>query len=403
MSYQSNWYIWPLFGCAAGLYFFFRGFKVYRECRVVEDTPPMPIRGIPMGLAHIQGKPSGENRVWSPVSHTPCYFYKVNIEQWKEAEHSSSWSRFATDINGTRFHLEDASGKVAIDARQAEFGLVETCSREIAAESQTSSLAAAMDQKVLGGTEVTAGENNSSGQVGAATDAELRIYISRLGKHVFEFVERMMAGGGPWAMRDPEKRKQALEQPLVGEEAAPEKMAEFMQAQMEKLEKFQNQHGGGEDPAVQARARQLMLEALKPPAAGPDPGEHALPDPGQAPPGPGIDPRMAENVERLRQMMYHPELAFAPAEGRFRLTEYCIVPGQEYNIIGTCMENPVPKDQDDRNLIAKGKHEPTYVISDKARVRVESTLRKRAVLMVFGGAALVVICMGVWLFSLGLF
>jgi hypothetical protein len=34
----------------------------------------------------------------------------------------------------------------------------------------------------------------------------------------------------------------------------------------------------------------------------------------------------------------------AARTGRFRLNEYCIAPGELYDVIGTCIENPHPKD-----------------------------------------------------------
>ena len=93
----------------------------------------------------------------------------------------------------------------------------------------------------------------------------------------------------------------------------------------------------------------------------------------------------------------------SPASGRYRFTEYCILPDHEYDVTGACVENPEAKDEHDRNLITKGSNEPTYLISYKAQPEVESGLRKQAALMIFGGAALAVVCLGVLLAKLGLF
>ena len=90
------------------------------------------------------------------------------------------------------------------------------------------------------------------------------------------------------------------------------------------------------------------------------------------------------------------------ASGRYRLTEYCILPGHEYNITGTCVENPEPKDQHDRNLITKGLNESTFLISWKAPRAVESGLRNRSIRMIFGGAAVAVICLAILLAKFGL-
>ncbi len=65
------------------------------------------------------------------------------------------------------------------------------------------------------------------------------------------------------------------------------------------------------------------------------------------------------------------------------------------------MENP--EDQHDRNLIMKGRNEPTYLISWKAEKELEGSLRSRAAFMVFGGGALAIVCLGILLAKFGLF
>ena len=85
------------------------------------------------------------------------------------------------------------------------------------------------------------------------------------------------------------------------------------------------------------------------------------------------------------------------ASGRFRFTESCIQPGHWYDVTGTCGENPSPMDDDDRNLIMKGENEPTFLISWRSPKDVESRMRRRATLYIFGGTALTIGCAGVWL------
>ncbi len=58
-------------GFFVGVYLFFKGFREFRKYRVVADTPEIPIRSIPMGSVQIQGQAKGEERVTSPVNHTP--------------------------------------------------------------------------------------------------------------------------------------------------------------------------------------------------------------------------------------------------------------------------------------------------------------------------------------------
>jgi hypothetical protein len=249
-------------GFAFGLVNFFRGFKVYREYRVVEDTPQEPLRSVAMGLVNIQGAASGAEQLTSPVSRTACYYYRVDIEKWHSSGHGGHWSHYHTDANGVRFQLTDPSGSVWVDASGAELDVTPCCERR-------------------------ARNTALFGTGGAADELELLSYITRAG-----------AGLGT-----------------------------------------------------------VSLEA----GAASAVGEITL------------------------------------AHGSFRLKEVCIVPGRWYTITGTCTENPGAKDEHDRNLILKGVNESTYLISEKPLVALESSLRIRVALMVLGGGALSVVCLGLLL------
>ena len=96
-------------------------------------------------------------------------------------------------------------------------------------------------------------------------------------------------------------------------------------------------------------------------------------------------------------------VSVSSATGRYRLREYLILPGQEYHVTGTCVENPNARDEHDRNMIVLGKNEKTFLISWKAEQEVQQGLRKRALGMVFGGAALAVVCLALLLGHLHLY
>jgi hypothetical protein len=120
---------------------------------------------------------------------------------------------------------------------------------------------------------------------------------------------------------------------------------------------------------------------------------------------PTMDEQRWQQVSESMQHVQDRQAAssgLTPASGRYRFTEYCIVPDHDYDVTGTCAENPEPKDQHDRNLIMKGSNEPTFLISSKTEPEVESGLRKQAALMIFGGAALAVVCLGLLLAKLNL-
>lgn len=129
MSSNDNVDVYLLLGMGAGIYFFFKGFGVYKEFRVFEDTPEIPIRSMAMGLSHIHGKALGDQLVESPVTRTQCLFYKVDIERWVTDKNGGHWSHYRTDADGPLFYLEDASGKVLVNAHNAEYDLIQTARR----------------------------------------------------------------------------------------------------------------------------------------------------------------------------------------------------------------------------------------------------------------------------------
>ena len=73
----------------------------------------------------------------------------------------------------------------------------------------------------------------------------------------------------------------------------------------------------------------------------------------------------------------------------YRFTEYCLVAGRTTNVLGTCVENPNPAGEGDRNLIKKGQNEKTYLISTKSEEKLESSLRWQAIALILIGAAMI--------------
>jgi hypothetical protein len=88
---------------------------------------------------------------------------------------------------------------------------------------------------------------------------------------------------------------------------------------------------------------------------------------------------------------------------RYRLTEYLVIPEHWYDLTGTCVENPEPQDEDDRNLIVKGTNEPTFLITWRSEKEIRKTLRSRTAKYIFGGAFLAVACLAVFLAKHGAF
>lgn len=85
----------------------------------------------------------------------------------------------------------------------------------------------------------------------------------------------------------------------------------------------------------------------------------------------------------------------------YRLTEYCLFPGNAYDVTGTCRLDSRAKSPP-RLVIGKGSNAPTFLITNRTETDIEGTLRARARLYILGGGLLVVGCAAVLLESLGL-
>ena len=381
MSKNSDPTFWLVIGLGAGLVTFFRGFKVYREYRVVDDTPRIPIRSVPMGLVNIQGKATGEERLTSPLTHTSCFFYKVEIEEWKQDGNKSGWKHYRTDTGGVKFYLEDASGKVLVDAQNAEFDLEMACERQV------------------GG---NAGRSVSSLAGGAATDAEILSYISQAGaSRITSFIEHRLEAAGPLHDTQKEQSRQQLMEALKNPPGSPG-FSQGIMAMMSPMIGKRLAEAGPQANPEHEQARLALAEVFKHPVGSPEFLEQVRHAQTLFPQGSEEGQKITAWVESMQQHT-RPEAFFPPATGRFRLKECCIVLGQQYEVVGTCAENPSPKDEHDRNLIMKGTNEPTYLISDKPRSKAEGRLRTRSLKMVLGGAALTIICLGLLLARFGLF
>lgn len=285
-----------------GVYSFFRGFRLLRRYQVLADTPRTPIRGVAMGFVEVAGKASGPETVSSPVTHTPCYFYKVDIDRWHQGSRGGGrWTPCASDADGVRFYLEDETGRVLVDAQYAEINLEDPCQTQVSPD-------------FLPVTD---------------TPASAPSYMPPGNNDLVEYVHLVRSGSRTAAFQ-------------------------------------------GADPALEYR--------VDPPRKKPQPQHAGLGLEGFRLPGSGE----------------------SGSPGSYRLTEYCLVPGKLYTVAGTCVENPRPHGEQDRNLILKGENESAFLISDEIKGEIQNVLGWRTARNIFGGAALTVASAALLLQTIGL-
>jgi hypothetical protein len=378
MAHNDDLATYALLGIGFGLYTFYKGFRQYRNYLLIADTPEIPIRSVPMGFVQVYGKAQGDKTIPSPVSHAQCLAYKVVIERWKTDSDSRGghWSHHRTDLDGVGFYLTDATGKVLVDAQGAEFDLPQSARCE-------------------------AGSGRIAATGVGATQEELLQYVSQADAH---WATGMIGHGLKAVGQLQDSRKEQTRQGLMDVFQHTPGSSEFLTGMMTMMApriKQQLESIGPQSDPNHEMARQNALQAL----------QHS----------PG-SPEFIEGLRRAEQMAAKPGQSnpfdvltrtlggargpssglFNAASGRYRFTEYCIVPDGSYDISGTCVENPHPKDANDHNMIVKGTLEKEFLISSKTEKQLESGLRRRAFLMVLGGAALSVVCMAILLGKLGL-
>jgi Ca2+/Na+ antiporter len=111
----------PLVVVLFGILMFVLGFRIYRQYRIMADTPLIPVRSVPMGLVHVSGKSTGGDPLTSPLTQVPCYYYEVKVEKQVKREDKEEWESVGTEKVEVPFYLEDATGKILVHPQQAEY------------------------------------------------------------------------------------------------------------------------------------------------------------------------------------------------------------------------------------------------------------------------------------------
>ncbi len=415
--------IGSILGFGGGIYAFLKGFRQYRKYRVVADTPTIRIRSVPMGLVQIRGEARAEETLLSPVTRTPCYLFKVEVEQWhSDSDGGGEWKHVATDIQNVKFDLQDDSGNVLIDPHNAELDLPAGNVREVRSNSSVAnkSLSPQPSQSVaLHGTPVS--------------EAELLQYIEQARvRHVTQMMGKgiSLVSQAVAPLRDQQRKSflSMLADPSgAGGEGFQTQIMKAMLARRDPsgvttrlaLEVWKHPQGTPEFESALVQLAQAYSRIMASHNQTLDPST-ILTQARQSPQAltmvamlaGSAEPQADPENERARQvgMAFAPDHplgmsrrgTFSGATGHYRMKEYCLLPGHTYDITGTCAENPHPRDEHDRNIILKGANEPTFLISSRGGTEVQSWLWKQSLWLVLGGAALAVVCLAIILGKLGL-
>ncbi|MFC1859629.1 GIDE domain-containing protein [Thermodesulfobacteriota bacterium] len=104
-----------------GVSWFFEGIALLRIKRLIEKLPPSEMHSIALGLVEVKGKAKWEEKLYSPISETPCVYYTYRVEQWQHKQDGSTWVPIALGESGERcFYVEDNTGRVLVDPVNAK-------------------------------------------------------------------------------------------------------------------------------------------------------------------------------------------------------------------------------------------------------------------------------------------
>jgi hypothetical protein len=370
-------------GFIGGIAAFFQGFRGYRVARLLQDTPSTPIRSIAMGFVRIHGKAKSDQLVTSPVTHTPCCYYIVQIAKWEEFRDSRAyssdeersprggWMPHGADADGGWFYLEDATGHVMVAPRGAKFELDMTGTREVG------------------------GVGDSSYAAGGVSERELLAYVARVGKTPLSMMPGVVPGLGPLKAQAQQMQTQ-MQQRLEAQGPQSDPRAEELRLtyiELTKLAPWDSKYGPMSIRVAKMQERNRKLGVVS-----------TVAQPQPKPPSTDVAAPIASPPAANTPLAADPPFSsdHPISSGRYQLTEYCILPDHDYDISGTCTQNPAAKDLNDRNLIRKGKNEPIYFISSQGRERINTGMQRGSMIMIYGGAIVGVFCLGLLLLRFGL-
>jgi E3 Ubiquitin ligase len=112
-----------LVGAAAGVYLFYRGFRILQRRRLILNTPTSKIRSASMGLVEVSGLAMGPHTLVAPITGAACFYYRTVAWQLKKSGKNERWEIVAEECMHLPFYLDDNTGRVLVDPQDAEMDI----------------------------------------------------------------------------------------------------------------------------------------------------------------------------------------------------------------------------------------------------------------------------------------
>ena len=110
-------------GSFAGVYLFYRGFRLLQRKRLILNTPASKIRSAAMGMVEINGLTVGPYTILAPITGVPCYYFHTMAWQWQQEGRNSKWVKVADESLHVPFFLDDNTGHVLVNPQGAEMDI----------------------------------------------------------------------------------------------------------------------------------------------------------------------------------------------------------------------------------------------------------------------------------------
>ncbi len=115
--------LYCLLGFGVGIGLFIYGFRLLLRRRLILDTPFSKIRSASMGMVEVSGLAVGPCTIVAPVTARPCYYHRTVVWEWKQSGKNKNWVKVAGECMHVPFFVDDNTGKVLVDPRGADLDL----------------------------------------------------------------------------------------------------------------------------------------------------------------------------------------------------------------------------------------------------------------------------------------
>ena len=120
---NNNWWIIAALAACAGLFLFYRGFRLLQRKRLILNTPTSKIRSASLGLVEVNGLAAGPYTMNAPITGVPCFYYRTLAWELRKSGKSQEWHQVADESLHVPFYLDDNTGRLLVNPQAAEMDI----------------------------------------------------------------------------------------------------------------------------------------------------------------------------------------------------------------------------------------------------------------------------------------